>query len=210
MLTSEELFPPEYCFVGRCSSHLAPFLPPPLHHRHSLLLSLPPRRHCFNETGKCNLFVLPSPRRKRGYPRFFLLSLQYPFPRFSPPEAPARLVSPCHAFLSRRRSVPLSLTNLAENRSRQFSNHFYAAPPPRRFLRLVEWRTSITMGDIRRRDPCRPRYSFSSGVRSKRVKKSKTYTHYPWPTKSIRCLRFDAVVIAQIFVMGRFIRDALL
>lgn len=40
MLTSEELFPPEYCFVGRCSSHLAPFLPPPLRHRHSLLLSL--------------------------------------------------------------------------------------------------------------------------------------------------------------------------
>lgn len=111
MLTSEELFPPEYCFVGRCSSHLAPFLPPPLHHRHSLLLSLPPRRHCFNETGKCNLFVLPSPRRKRGYPRFFLLSLQYPFPRFSPPEAPARLVSPCHASLSRRRSVPLSPTS---------------------------------------------------------------------------------------------------
>lgn len=93
MLTSEELFPPEYCFVGSCSSHLAsasstlPLIllafssPLPRSVASSLALLLAPapsRRHCFNETGKRNLFVLPSARRKRGYPPF-LLSSQYLF-----------------------------------------------------------------------------------------------------------------------------------
>lgn len=160
MLTSEELFPPEYCFVGRCSSHLAPFLPPPSHHRHSLLpLPSPSRRHCFNETGKCNLFVLPSPLpSQKGLPT--VLSPLFAIPFSALPSSPARLVSPSFS------------STLAENRSRQFSNHFYAAPPaPRRFPRLVEWRTSITMGYTQKR-PVPASLLPQLGVRcSKRVRK---------------------------------------
>lgn len=100
MLTSEELFPPEYCFVGRCSSHLAPFLPPPSHHRHSLLpLLSSSRRHCFNETGKCNLFVLPSPLpSQKGLPTVLSPLFAIPFSTFPPPLL----------VLSLRLSLPLS------------------------------------------------------------------------------------------------------
>lgn len=78
MLTSEELFPLEYCFDGSCSSHLARSIRPPLYplrictpytlrvvfHLSVVPLPLPPapftRRHCFNETGNVQ-FVRPAP-----------------------------------------------------------------------------------------------------------------------------------------------------
>lgn len=78
MLTSEELFPPEYCFTGSCSSHLArptrsPFSSPHLYPSMSSVSfpTFPPvppallpapftQRHCFNETGNVQ-FVRPAP-----------------------------------------------------------------------------------------------------------------------------------------------------
>jgi len=78
MLTSEELFPPEYCFAGSCSSHLArpPFFLPasvPLYILRVVFPpSLPSRLLCFphllhgdivlTRLGTCNLFV-PHPAR---------------------------------------------------------------------------------------------------------------------------------------------------
>lgn len=75
MLTSEELFPPEYCFAGGCSSHLArssfssprvgtpsvPFMSFPTFLHPSFALPPAPftRRHCFNETGNVQ-FVRPA------------------------------------------------------------------------------------------------------------------------------------------------------
>lgn len=79
MLTSEELFPPEYCFAGSCSSHLPTttvllallsasaslsscpsrrFPPFPLSALSCLPLAPFARRHCFNETGNVQ-FVRP-------------------------------------------------------------------------------------------------------------------------------------------------------
>jgi len=88
MLTSEELFPPEYCLAGSCSSHLArstrlsplftlfsftsvpriPFALFPTFPSSSRSRSLPfTRRHCFNETGNVQFVCpAPSPCRDRG------------------------------------------------------------------------------------------------------------------------------------------------
>lgn len=86
MLTSEELFPPEYCFAGSCSSHLARSArPPPLFTLFAsvpripfvsfptfpcrpapALLPLPHLLHgdiVLTRLGTCNLFV---PRPARG------------------------------------------------------------------------------------------------------------------------------------------------
>lgn len=127
MLTSEELFPPEYCFVGRCSSHLAPFLPPPSHHRHSLLpLPSSSRRHCFNETGKCNLFVLPSPLpSQKGLPT--VLSPLFAIPFSALPSSPARRCLSVFLFHSRRESLAAIFESFLRRPSRPAE-----IPPTRR------------------------------------------------------------------------------
>lgn len=105
MLTSEELFPLEYCFDGSCKQSPSPFYSrPPLHplrictpYTLRVVFHLPPRgpapapapftrRHCFNETGNVQ-FVRPAPgpavRESRVRPLYFAmhsraLALLYP------------------------------------------------------------------------------------------------------------------------------------
>lgn len=107
MLTSEELFPPEYCFAGSCSSHLARSTRPsplsPSSHLYPVYPScrFPPSRTrplprllhgdiVLTRLGTCNLFV---PRPARGE--------RAAFGRYTLPCTPALSLlshgSPCRA-----------------------------------------------------------------------------------------------------------------